>query len=340
MCSLPTCQNLGRAWITCSPRGSSQLDRGKNAIPGPNFNKAHQLAATDIGTFLLNPPKHKFPNDELPAPLVGGPGRRTARTAILPPRAECGTTSLQSAVACAKLTENGLPTTIDPSSSQTYVADLASGGTTLAKNTPDARINNVETLPAGPFQLTNGSACSVNTALCYNDYAASPVHRFYQMWQQLDCGLEHARWDNPSGCNEKLFSWVEVTVGAGANGVDQPSICTTEADVTPCFTTNYLLPSANYPNQVTTEEGSTALGFYNMQKGMLHISKAWRITTRSAITSTNPLTGEQAPTTSCSATGTPSGTATLTGDPQYRRTITLPCSPHPIWAARTRIRGR
>ena len=136
-----------------------------------------------------------------------------------------------------------------------------------AKYTPDTRISQVETLPAGPFQLTNSTACGVDTALCYNDYAASSVHRFYQMWQQLDCGLEHTRWDNPSGCDAKLFSWVEVTVGAGANGVEQPPICTTEADVTPCFTTNYLLPSANFPDQVTTEEGSTALGFYNMQKG-------------------------------------------------------------------------
>src|SRR5277367_5536024 len=30
-------------------KGIIQLDAKKNAIPGPNFNMAHQLAATDIG---------------------------------------------------------------------------------------------------------------------------------------------------------------------------------------------------------------------------------------------------------------------------------------------------
>src|SRR5271156_2857246 len=53
--------------------GIVNLDGKKNAIPGPNFEKAHQLAASDIGgvdSFLLNPPKHEFPNNQLPAPLV------------------------------------------------------------------------------------------------------------------------------------------------------------------------------------------------------------------------------------------------------------------------------
>src|SRR5277367_6465210 len=56
--------------------GIIKLDPNKRAIPGPDFEKAHQLAATDIGgvdSFLLNPPKHEFPNNQLPAPLNGGP---------------------------------------------------------------------------------------------------------------------------------------------------------------------------------------------------------------------------------------------------------------------------
>ncbi len=48
-----------------------------------------------------------------------------------------------------------------------------------------------------------------------------------------------------------MFSWVEVTVGAGTNGVEQPAN----------FDTNYL------PGATTTGEGSTALGFYNVQQG-------------------------------------------------------------------------
>ena len=84
------------------------------------------------------------------------------------------------------------------------------------------------------------------------------------MWQQLNCGLERASSENPSGCNAQLFSWVEVTVGAGANGAKQPPLCSADGDATPCFTTNYL-PSV--PKAALTGEGSTALGFYNVQQG-------------------------------------------------------------------------
>src|SRR6202044_131834 len=98
---------------------------------------------------------------------------------------------------------------------------------------------------AGPFQLTNGGAFT------YDAYAASPVHRFYQMWQQLNCSVDRATSANPSGCNAQLFSWVEVTVGAGTNGAAQPAN----------FSTEYS------PSAATTGEGSSALGFYNMQQG-------------------------------------------------------------------------
>jgi phospholipase C len=52
-----------------------KLDSAGKAVPGPNWEKAHQLAATDKGgadPFLLSPPKEEFPSDQLPAPLVGG----------------------------------------------------------------------------------------------------------------------------------------------------------------------------------------------------------------------------------------------------------------------------
>ena len=66
--------------------GIVKLDKNKNAIPGPNFDKAQQLAATDStpDAFLLSPPKTEFPNNQLPAPLVGGPSsHRTFQTHAL-----------------------------------------------------------------------------------------------------------------------------------------------------------------------------------------------------------------------------------------------------------------
>jgi phospholipase C len=195
-----------------------------DGTPGPNFAKAEQKAATDQASdgFLLDPPKGVFPNKVLPAPLVGGPADSYVKDDSL-------TLAMQS--------ENGLP--------PDYYGYLVTGGTGQASKTPDARITNVRALPTGPFQLTNGDTFT------YNDYAASPVHRFYQMWQQLNCSAKQATATNPSGCTAQLFPWVEVTVGAGTNGVTQPSN----------FSTEYS------KSDVTTGEGSTAMGFYNVQNG-------------------------------------------------------------------------
>jgi phospholipase C len=202
-----------------------------NGTPGPNFFKAEQRAAVDQApdAFLLSPDKVPFQNRVLPAPLVGGPKESQS---YIP----------GNSLTLAQESEAGLP----PS----YYPDLVSGGTLLTSKTPDTRVTNVNSLPPGPFQLTNGGSFT------YNAYAASPVHRFYQMWQQLDCSLEHATWQNPSGCDAGLFPWVEVATGAGSstqlNGLPQP----------PHFSTEYA-PSPT----VTTGEGSTAMGFYNVQQG-------------------------------------------------------------------------
>jgi phospholipase C len=237
-------------------KGIITLDSNLNAIPGPHFHKAQQLAASDLGAtsggdaFLLSPPKSEFPGNILPSPLVGGPA--TPAVAYIPNACAAGTLESQCAasLALAQASENGLPSEYYPS--------LLVGGSGLPGRTPDTRITNVNALPAGPFQLTNG------TSFVYTDYAASPVHRFYQMWQQLNCSLEHASWQDPSGCNSKLYAWVEVTVGAGTNGTTQAPLCSSDSDALPCFTTNYL---PNAPGASLTGEGSTALGFYNVQQG-------------------------------------------------------------------------
>jgi phospholipase C len=64
-------------------------------------------------------------------------------------------------------------------------------------------------------------------------------------WQRLDCNKTYSSTFNASGCLADLFSWVEITVGAGTNGKTQPNPFTEE----------------------TTGEGSTALGFYNVSTG-------------------------------------------------------------------------
>jgi phospholipase C len=192
------------------------LSRGiveADGSPGPNFSRSAQYSAEDLAPAPWSPsPMAKSLYDHLPAPLAGGP-----------------TDPYFSSLADAVAAENGL--------SPEYYPSLLVGGTGLAHGVPDTRIANVSALPAGPFQLTPG--------VPYSAYAASPVHRFYQMWQQLDCNAGYATARDPYGCRSDLFPWVEVSVGAGANGKPQPSPFT----------------------DATTGEGGTAMGFYNVLQG-------------------------------------------------------------------------
>jgi phospholipase C len=181
--------------------------------PGPNYSLAEQYSALDSHAdgYRIHP-MSKSLYDRLPTPLAGGLTKPHFST-----------------IQEAKAAENGL--------AEGYYKYLTTGGTGLKGGTPDTRIRNLYDLAPGPFQLTPG--------VPYDAYAASPVHRFYQMWQQTDCDLGYSsRW-NPSGCKGDLFPWVEMTVGAGTNGKARPVPFT----------------------ERSTGEGSAAMGFYNMLRG-------------------------------------------------------------------------
>ena len=209
------------------PRGqtvSNLLSKGivnADGSPGPNFALATQYQATLTGPakFTLSP-NTKTPYQVLPAPLTGSVNTVASDTNP-PPLAT---------LALATLAESGslLPEDIPL---------LTTGASGLPQYSIDTRIANVTSLPSGPFPLT--------PSLSYDDYAASPVHRFYQGWQQADCSAAHATRTNPSGCLADLYPWVETSIGAGSNGGAQP---------------------AGF-NDLSTGEGSTAMGFYNVSHG-------------------------------------------------------------------------
>jgi phospholipase C len=207
-------------FATYKPKGhetvSNLLSKGivnADGTPGPNFSLASQSTATDSSPngYLLNPPA--TPYAVLPPVLAGG-----YSSGPFPD------------VATAKFYENGLP--------DDYYVYLTTGGTGLSHGAVDTRIPNAANLPNGPFQLTSATHP-------YDAYDNSPVHRFYQMWQQEDCNPANASSWNPSGCKADLFPWVEDTIGAGSNGNPQPAGFT----------------------DTSTKEGSTSMGFYNMQQG-------------------------------------------------------------------------
>jgi phospholipase C len=228
-------------FATYKPKDGQSVDNllskgivNEDGTPGPHFSRAHQFSADVTGSdeYQLSP-HHKTLYSPMPAPLNGGPTDVCANNGIC-------------SLADAMSSENALS-----DSPVDYYEFLTTGGTGLSGKVPDSRITGVHatapysTLPPGPFQLTN------STTFSYDAYAASPVHRFYQMWQQEDCSASHATRQNPSGCRADLFTWTEVTVGSNVNGLPQPAN----------FSTDYS------PTAKTTGEGSTAMGFYNVLQG-------------------------------------------------------------------------
>jgi phospholipase C len=195
--------------------------------PGRNFDAAQQFQARDSATY--NPsPEGKTAFNVLP-PVGSGGAPSTASNTNPPPFASVAAVAATEQQLAPGGGGNGLP-----------AADFAllTTGATGLTGTEDTRVPNTAKLPSGPYQLTSST-------LPYDSYTGSPVHRFYQMWQQTDCSVAHASADNTSGCRNDLFPWVETTVGAGTNGEPIP---------------------ANF-NDLTTGEGSDSMGFLNVSQG-------------------------------------------------------------------------
>jgi len=189
-----------------------------DGTPGPNFNLGAQNRANVVGRFQLSP-QNKSPWSFLPPTNVQ----------FSPPNPSDAHPAPFQTITAAQAAEPGL-----------LAADyglLTTGATGLNYGAIDTRVKNVFHLQNGPYQLT--------PSVGYDEYAGSPVHRFYQMWQQEDCNVKYATASNASGCLSDLFPYVEVSVGAGANGQQKP---------TPF-------------NLQSTFEGSIAMGFYNVQQG-------------------------------------------------------------------------
>jgi phospholipase C len=190
--------------------------------PGPNYSLSAQFSALDTttsgGVYEINP-QSKSIYSTLPPALAGGPEAPTVA-------GPAPFTTLK----VGKLADQGLAKGYDPF--------LITGATGIAGGQIDTRIADATSLREGVYQLSGPN-------MPYDAYTASPVHRFFQMWQQTDCSIDLATKDNPSGCQNDLFPWVEVSVGTGSNGAPQPSTF----------------------NDMTTGEGSASMGFYNMAKG-------------------------------------------------------------------------
>jgi len=204
---------------------SNLLSKGivkANGKPGPNYSLSAQFSALDNtasgGTFS-NSPQSKSIYSTLPPALAGGPEK-------------------PSVAGPAPFTTLKVAKLADTSLAAGYDQFLVTGATGIAAGKIDTRIDNATSLREGVFQISGAK-------MPYDAYTASPVHRFFQMWQQTDCNVDYATKDNPSGCLNDLFPFVETSVGTGSNGAPLP---------------------ANF-NDTTTGEGSASMGFYNMAQG-------------------------------------------------------------------------
>jgi phospholipase C len=202
------------------------LSRGivqQNGKPGRNYSWSTQYYALDNayeehGLYSISP-WYKTPYITLPPAMTGGSPTRPSDTSA-PFRT----------IRIAEVADAGLP--------KAYERYLLTGASGLPPSSVDRRVTNATYLRDGVFQLTGPK-------MPYDAYTASPVHRFFQMWQQEDCSIRYVTESNPSGCQHDLFPWVETTVGSGSDGQRPP---------TPF-------------NNRSTGEGSAAMGFFNMAEG-------------------------------------------------------------------------
>jgi phospholipase C len=207
--------------------------------PGPNYSKAVQYNGSDYDAYQVSPSKQ--PYTTLPPALVGG----TSTPYV------CQFLGITTGTSCndypngpnyKKLASSGIENGLEPA----YLQYLLTGGTGQTNKTPDLRVSydgqGATTLPPGPYQLTNDKNPSYPYP--YDAYAASPIHRFMQMQQQIDCDPSKAKKGESFGCASDLYPWVETSAG-DSNGKAPPSPFTNES----------------------TGEGSTSMGFYNVLNG-------------------------------------------------------------------------
>jgi phospholipase C len=234
-----------------------------NGAPGANFAHAQQFSVTAQPLYYIHPPvgsKAAYDNSRstlnpFPAPDLNGV-----------PRAQSDLTGSPFATGAAAATaEPELTSTTDVDQRQRNLTTMTTGfandpsfkpeSNSLIRN-PDFRIAGVISggLPNGPFQQTANSQ-NGGGGLPYDSYTEDTIHRFFQMWQMMDCDKSQSTRSNPSGCLLDLMPFVAGTFAGAIN----PTAFSPPGGVGPIFAATYAGPN---------EEGSgTSMAFFNMQQG-------------------------------------------------------------------------
>ena len=184
-------RTFDHVFATYEPRRGESVDNllskgiiNKDGSPGPNYAKAVQFSAVDNNLYAINPGQK--------TPYNNSTNRLQAPGTSYAPQS-CYTT-----VEAAALNGPGCLSTLSEAGRGDYglrpqdLPLLTTGATGIAGNSPDTRILNSSNLPNGPYPLVQPQPGEATSSL-YATYGGSPVHRFYQMWQQLDCDAAKAR---------------------------------------------------------------------------------------------------------------------------------------------------
>ncbi len=114
---------------------------------------------------------------------------------------------------------------------------------TFVQPDPDTRVQNYNALPNGPFPLKG-------SLLPYDSYTGDTTHRLFEMWQQSDCSIRNATFQNPSGCLSDLYPFVITNY------------------------TNQLDSVFDNPPAIDDNGGGNSMAFYNMQAGDVPVLKS------------------------------------------------------------------
>ncbi len=205
-----------------------------DGAPGPHYDRSIQYRATDKDTYSIAPQK-LGPYDQTSNPMQPA---GTSYAFKAPYGLAQGGWQQAAWDGPGALSSKDYPLSalaqIEYALPPSYLPLMYTGATGVDPNSPDIRIKDYANLPNGAYPLVDKNGASL-----YDTFGGSPVHRFFQMWQQLDCDKSHFSSTAPVGCLNDLFAWVEQSVAAGSNG------------------------GAPHP----LKEGDISMGFYNVAKG-------------------------------------------------------------------------
>jgi phospholipase C len=210
---------------------SNLLSKGiikADGTPGPHFSRAAQFQATPPFAskyfsslpFFLKAPYQTLPQPTLnfaPVKTIFPPGTPAPLLAAVEPSLDADDLNLLTTGAASEFTQ------------------------TFVQPDPDTRVRNYNALPNGPFPLKG-------SLLPYDSYTGDTTHRLFEMWQQSDCSIFTATFQNPSGCLSDLYPFVIV---------------------------NYTnIPDPASGGKIDDNGGGNSMAFYNMQAGDVPVLKS------------------------------------------------------------------